>query len=177
MNMANTTNPKNTPDAGGDRGRPGRHDDVLLWVSKELDGELTSQERILLTDHLQGCPPCTQARRELRGLSSVLRTHEKVLPPVGLVDRVVAHVLAPQAAAIVGPWRSLRLSAALAAAALLALGVVYIAGLPGLAMADTKPRSEHRLDPELERALTRWESAREREPRFFELLLPANGGK
>src|SRR5262249_11731936 len=29
---------------------PGPHDDVLLWVSKELDGELGERERVLLGD-------------------------------------------------------------------------------------------------------------------------------
>src|SRR5262245_63952951 len=92
--------------AGTDRPRvtgPGPHDDVLLWVSKELDGELGERERILLGDHLESCLACSKLRRELRGIRSAARAHEPVQLPVGLVDRVATHVLAPEPAATAAP--------------------------------------------------------------------------
>src|SRR5262249_48358967 len=113
---------------------PGPHDDVLLWVSKELDGELGERERVLLGDHLESCRSSSPARGELRGIRTAARTHEAVQLPVGLVARVATHVLAPEPAAAAAPPPPLivllRRSAAVAAAVLLLLGGVYVGRLP-----------------------------------------------
>jgi hypothetical protein len=68
--------------------------------------------------------------------------------------------------------RRLRRSAALAAAALLVLGGIYVGRLPSEATAGYDPTRARRLEPDLQRALTRGESAREGRPLFLELLLP-----
>ncbi len=160
---------------------PGPHDDVLLWVSKELDGELGERERILLGDHLESCLACSTVRRELLGIRNAARTHEAVQLPVGLVDRVATHVLAPEPVAAAAPpplIRLLRRSAAVAAAVLLLLGGVYVGQMPREAWAKDDPTHSYPRthDPELERALVRWAAARG-EPAFFSLLLPAPNAK
>src|SRR6185295_14200255 len=149
------------------------HEDVLTWVSKELDGELSAHERVMLNDHLDGCHACSQVRRELQGVRAAARTFEDVRPPVGLVDRVVSHVFAAErnevamtgrasapvlAPAPLFPLHSLlRRSAAIAAELLLLLGGVYVGRMPRKAYADDKLIRSHRIDPALERALTRWD--------------------
>jgi anti-sigma factor RsiW len=158
---------------------PGPHDDVLLWVSKELDGELGERERILLGDHLESCLACSTVRRELLGIRNAARTHEAVQLPVGLVDRVATHVLAPEPVAAAAPpplILLLRRSAAVAAAVLLLLGGIYVGRLPrGVSAEEPTPHSRVH-DPALERALVRWAAARG-EPAFFSLLLPAPNAK
>lgn len=174
----NTSNESGTNETGSVR-----HDDVLAWVSKELDGELDVRERVLLDDHLAACPRCSQIRSELRGVRGFARDDgERVLPPVGLVDRVVAHVMSPQHAAAgaenlgaqapILVMRRLRRSAALAAAALLVLGGIYVGRLPREATATEIKGATPPLDPDLKRVLERRESSREDGPLFFELLLP-----
>ncbi len=158
---------------------PGPHDDVLLWISKDLDGELGERERVLLGDHLEACLACSTVRRELRGIRSAARTHEPVQLPVGLVDRVATHVLAPETAAAAPPpplIRLLRRSAAAAAAVLLLLGGIYVGRLPREVY--TTPLGPHSRthDAALERALTRWAASRG-EPAFFPLLLPSSATK
>jgi anti-sigma factor RsiW len=161
---------------------PGPHDDVLRWVSKELDGELGERERVLLGDHLEACLACAKVHRELRGIRDAARTHDAVQLPVGLVDRVATHVLAPEpSAAGAAPLppliRLLRRSAAVAAAVLLLLGGIYVGRLPSGALAKPIPRHYAQThDAALERALARWTAARD-EPSFFPLLLPATNAK
>jgi hypothetical protein len=166
---------------GPDRPRitgPGPHDDALLWVSKELDGEITERERVLLGDHLEACLACSTVRRELRGIRSAARTHDAAQLPVGLVDRVATHVLAPEPAAAVASPRSpllqlLRRSAAAAAAVLLLLGGIYVDGC----RAPRAPRNTRRT-PErtihAERA-PRWATT-PGEPAYFSLP-PASASK
>lgn len=162
--------------------RTPRHDDVLAWVSKELDGELDVRERVLLDDHLAACPSCSRIRAELRGVRGFARdTREgRVLPPVGLVDRIVTHVMAPERAATASDtaqapillMRRLRRSAALAAAALLVLGGIYVGRLPREAEASHDLTHSRPIERDLERALDRSQSGHERGPGFLDLLLP-----
>ena len=174
----NTSNESGTNETGSVR-----HDDVLAWVSKELDGELDVHERVLLDDHLAACPRCSQIRSELRGVRGFARDDgERILPPVGLVDRVVAHVMTPERAAAAAEThgaqppilvlRRLRRSAALAAAALLVLGGIYVGRLPSEATAKPLKGVTLPLDPDLKRVLERREASRENGPLFLELLLP-----
>lgn len=172
----------NTPNqTGSNEAGSVRHDDVLAWVSLELDGELGARERVLLDDHLSGCPRCAQIRRELQGVRGFARDDsERVHAPVGLVDRVVAHVMAPERAAApteaaqapILVMRRLRRSAALAAAVLLVLGGIYVGRLPREAGATPISHGVRPLESDLQRALTRLESTPERGPGFLELLLP-----
>ena len=70
----------------------GAHEDALRWLNRALDGEISERERILLDDHLSGCPPCSTVASQLRAASSVLRADARSHPPVGLVDRILARI-------------------------------------------------------------------------------------
>jgi hypothetical protein len=82
-----------------------------------------------------------------------------------------ASTVADSAQAPILLMRRLRRSAALAAAALLVLGGIYVGRLPR--EAEARPLSGVRpIEPDLERALLRGESGREHGPGFLDLLLP-----
>jgi len=164
------------------------HEDVLQWLSAELDGELPERQRILLTDHLDGCPRCAAVARDWRATRAVVRRDavESVRRvPVGLADRIVARLepAAPFATAgapaagvalAPAPLRVLRRSAALAAACLALIAGLWIATEPSHASA-TVPRAAGAIDdPALQRVLERWQKGRAAPPSFFELVLPAS---
>jgi len=81
----------------------GKCDRARQWASLELDGELSSFERALLENHLEGCPSCAQFRAEIGSLTGALRAAPRE-PFAGVVlGRVRRHVrirLAPAAAAM-----------------------------------------------------------------------------
>src|SRR5690349_17091868 len=81
----------------------GKCDRARQWASLELDGELSSFERALLENHLEGCPSCAQFRAEIGSLTGALRA-APLEPFAGVVlGRVRRHVrirLAPAAAAM-----------------------------------------------------------------------------
>jgi predicted anti-sigma-YlaC factor YlaD len=81
----------------------GKCDRARQWASLELDGELSSFERALLENHLEGCPSCAEFRAEIGGVTSALRAAPQ--EPfaglvVGRVRRRVRMRLAPAAAAM-----------------------------------------------------------------------------
>jgi anti-sigma factor RsiW len=171
----------------------GAHEDVLRWLSRDLDGELSERERILLSDHLDGCPPCEQVARQLRSAERALAEDAAVHPPVGLVERILARidrggVAAPaletsqpamaHAAAVrtLRPLVSLKWSAALAAGLLALVTSVHLARAPKLAVASTT-REFAGSDPALKRVLERWQRGRAAPPSFFELLLAPSSSK
>jgi predicted anti-sigma-YlaC factor YlaD len=81
----------------------GKCDRARQWASLELDGELSSFERALLENHLEGCPSCAEFRAEIGGLTSTLRAapHEPFAGVVlGRVRRRARMRLAPAAAAM-----------------------------------------------------------------------------
>jgi predicted anti-sigma-YlaC factor YlaD len=81
----------------------GKCDRARQWASLELDGELSSFERALLENHLDGCPSCAQFRAEIGTLTGALRAapHEPFAGVVlGRVRRRVGLRLAPAAAAM-----------------------------------------------------------------------------
>jgi predicted anti-sigma-YlaC factor YlaD len=51
----------------------GECDRARQWASNELDGELSSFERVLLHAHLDACPPCREFSNEIGGLTGTLR--------------------------------------------------------------------------------------------------------
>jgi predicted anti-sigma-YlaC factor YlaD len=51
----------------------GECDRARQWASTELDGELSSFERVLLHAHLDACPACSAFRSEVGGLTGTLR--------------------------------------------------------------------------------------------------------
>jgi predicted anti-sigma-YlaC factor YlaD len=81
----------------------GKCDRARQWASLELDGELSSFERALLENHLEGCPSCAEFRAEIGGLTTALRAapHEPFAGVVlGRMRRRVRMRLAPAAAAM-----------------------------------------------------------------------------
>jgi anti-sigma factor RsiW len=156
------------------------HEDILQWLSRELDGELADPQRILLNDHLDGCPRCATVAAQWRSLRRALAADARAQPPevrVGVVDRILAHVqraeageesavpLAETAApgsrrAVVLPFTStLRRSAALAAGLLALIGTLYVARGPTTAVA-TGTGTIKTSDAALMRVLDRWQRGR-----------------
>src|SRR5438477_13132491 len=43
------------------------------WASADVDGELSTLERVLLANPLAGCPSCTEFHASVRSLTSALR--------------------------------------------------------------------------------------------------------
>jgi anti-sigma factor RsiW len=82
----------------------GECDRVRQWASTELDGELSTFERVLLRAHLNACPACREFHSEIAGLTTALR--EAPLEPfegvveVGRLRRRPRLRLAPAAAAM-----------------------------------------------------------------------------
>jgi anti-sigma factor RsiW len=81
----------------------GKCDRARQWASLELDGELSSFERALLENHLEGCPLCAEFHAEIGGMTTALRAapyepFEGVA--LGRVHRRVRLRLAPAAAAM-----------------------------------------------------------------------------
>jgi predicted anti-sigma-YlaC factor YlaD len=74
------------------------------WASIELDGELSTFERVLLRAHLAHCPPCREFRTDTHGLTQALRMAplEQLDHPIeiGRVRRGLRLRLAPAAAAM-----------------------------------------------------------------------------
>jgi len=74
------------------------------WASIELDGELSTFERVLLRAHLAHCPPCREFRTDTNGLTHALRAAplEQLDQPIeiGRVRRGLRLRLAPAAAAM-----------------------------------------------------------------------------
>jgi predicted anti-sigma-YlaC factor YlaD len=74
------------------------------WASIELDGELSTFERVLLRAHLAHCPPCREFRTDTNGLTHALRAAplEQLDQPIviGRMRRRLRLRLAPAAAAM-----------------------------------------------------------------------------
>ena len=74
------------------------------WASIELDGELSTFERVLLRAHLAHCPPCREFRTDTNGLTHALRAAplEQLDQPIeiGRIRRGLRLRLAPAAAAM-----------------------------------------------------------------------------
>lgn len=78
------------------------------WASAELDGELSDFEGVLLRAHLARCEPCSEFRRQIRGLTRAVRT-EPLARMEGMIE--------------IGRVRRSRLRLAPAAAAMAAVAV------------------------------------------------------
>lgn len=162
------------------------HEDVLRWLSRELDGELPAREQVLLADHLDGCPRCAEVARDWRATRKFLRADADAAArraPVGLTERIMARLApAPVEPVLAGavptpllqlPMRLLRRSAAVAAACMIALAGAWFATEPAAVSATSGTPALGRDDPALQRVLERWQKGRTAPPSFFELALPA----
>jgi len=81
----------------------GHCEQARQWASLELDGELSSFERVLLDAHIEGCPSCSEFRTEIANLTGALRAApserlEGVV--IGRMRRRARMRLAPAAAAM-----------------------------------------------------------------------------
>lgn len=105
----------------------GNCDRARQWASLDVDRELSTFERVLLANHLAGCPSCQEFRASVGGLTSALRTapHERF--EVVVTGRARRRV-------------SLRLAPAVAAMAVAAVGLGSI-----LASGDVRNRSVERI--------------------------------
>ncbi len=73
------------------------------WASADVDGELSTFERVLLADHLARCASCAVFSSDLRGLTSALRAAPRERFEGVTIGRRRRHVrmrLAPAAAAM-----------------------------------------------------------------------------
>lgn len=74
------------------------------WASIELDGELSTFERVLLRAHLAHCPPCRAFREQTSGLTHALRAapleHLEQPIQIGRTRRRFRLRVAPAAAAM-----------------------------------------------------------------------------
>lgn len=73
------------------------------WVSADVDGELSTFERILLTGHLQHCADCRAFNSDVRGLTTALRAAPREhfhVTVAGRFRRQARLRLAPAAAAM-----------------------------------------------------------------------------
>jgi predicted anti-sigma-YlaC factor YlaD len=105
----------------------GNCDRARQWASLDVDRELSMFERVLLANHLAGCPSCQEFRASVGGLTTALRTapHERF--EVVVTGRNRRRV-------------SLRLAPAVAAMAVAAVGLGSI-----LASAEVRTRSVARI--------------------------------
>ena len=82
----------------------GECDRARQWASTELDGELSSFERVLLHAHLDACPACNAFSSEIGGLTRTLREAplEQLASPIEIARprRRLSLRLAPAAAAM-----------------------------------------------------------------------------
>jgi predicted anti-sigma-YlaC factor YlaD len=105
----------------------GNCDRARQWASLDLDRELSKFERILLANHLAGCPSCQEFRASVGGLATTLRTAPQERFEVVVTGRNRRRV-------------SLRLAPAVAAMAVAAVGLGSI-----LASAEVRTRSVARI--------------------------------
>ncbi len=81
----------------------GNCDRARHWASADVDGELSTFERVLLENHTTRCPECEEFRASVRGLTTVLRTAPRERFEVALIGRIRRRTglrLAPAVAAM-----------------------------------------------------------------------------
>lgn len=66
-----------------------RCEEALEWIQRELDGDLTPEEKALLRRHLSTCTECASEANRLKRLSDGLSRLPRVTPPHSVVDRLI----------------------------------------------------------------------------------------
>lgn len=99
------------------------------WTSADVDGELSTFERVLLADHLADCTSCREFRASVHGLTSALR----VAPLERFEGIVTGRILRRR-------YPRLRLAPAVAAMAIAAVGLGSL-----LASSEVRPGSVSHL--------------------------------
>jgi hypothetical protein len=64
-------------------------DEVMEWMQRDIDHELTVAEKEAMKAHMQSCPDCAEMYARLLLLSQELASLPKVTPPVSLVDSIL----------------------------------------------------------------------------------------
>lgn len=95
----------------------------LELISARLDGELTAEESVALTTHLQQCPACRAIVRDMEGLHSALSGLDQVDAPAELSLNVISKIKTERSAA---HRRFVRRISSLAACLLLCVGVLRV---------------------------------------------------
>ena len=101
----------------------GNCDRARHWASADVDGELSTFERVLLANHVAHCSACKEFRASVRGLTTVLRATPRERFEVVLIGRIRRRA-------------TLRLAPAVAAMAVAAVGLGSI-----LASSEIRTRS------------------------------------
>lgn len=63
--------------------------EVVEWMHRYLDYDLSEEETVQLYEHLKQCPECTETFRMLKSLSRDLEDLPKVTPKFSLVDAIM----------------------------------------------------------------------------------------
>lgn len=67
--------------------------EVMIYMQRQLDGDLTPKEENELHAHLMHCLDCAQMFERLQALSNELSQLPKVMPPFSLVDAIMPQLL------------------------------------------------------------------------------------
>ncbi|PTX64832.1 putative zinc finger protein [Melghirimyces profundicolus] len=138
----------------------------LEWIQRDLDGDLSPEERGELRRHLAGCPACAEFAGRLRKIDETLSELPRPAPPVSPAERALREIEGA------GPaerksrrkktpgrktWRVLSLATA-AAAILAAIGLAVDRRdpAPGIGSAGSNPslQSSESVSPQKEKAMT-----------------------
>ncbi|MCJ8011456.1 zf-HC2 domain-containing protein [Paenibacillus sp. KQZ6P-2] len=63
--------------------------EVVEWMHRYLDYDLSEEETVQLYDHLKQCPECAETFRMLKSLSRDLEDLPKVMPKFSIVDAIM----------------------------------------------------------------------------------------
>lgn len=94
-------------------------------LSALLDGELASEQRVVVERHLSGCIECQGWFQESQVLRRTLSIHAEIVPD-GLADRVMDRLSPPVLGA--GSWVRYALGVVAASLAVLSLPSLFVAG-------------------------------------------------
>ena len=67
-------------------------DQMMDLLQRQLDNDLTTEEQITLSAHLQQCPSCTDLHARFQLLSAELIQLPKVTPPWSIVDSILSRL-------------------------------------------------------------------------------------
>lgn len=67
--------------------------EVMMYMQRQLDGDLAPKEENELHAHLMHCLDCAQMFERLQALSNELSQLPKVMPPFSLVDAIMPQLL------------------------------------------------------------------------------------
>ncbi|WP_036737205.1 anti-sigma factor family protein, partial [Paenibacillus zanthoxyli] len=63
--------------------------EVMEWMHRYLDHDLSRDESLEMFRHIDGCPSCAELFERLNALSSELEQLPDISPPFSLVDSIM----------------------------------------------------------------------------------------